>query len=91
MFLLLPSCCSLLLFPVVVPCCCSLVVAPLLLILCCCIFRRDHMEISVVDMTKDGRGIPNPVATFTQAFQNYRMLIYNYCDDVCMLQIALWC
>ena len=41
------------------------------------VFRRSNMEISVVDMSEEKRAVPNPVTTFAQAFQKYRMLASN--------------
>ena len=35
-------------------------------------FRKDNMEISVLDLSGESRSIPNPVKSFHEAFRDYR-------------------
>lgn len=36
------------------------------------------MEIAVLDLSEEERSVPNPVKTFSEAFQHYRELFTNY-------------
>ena len=44
-------------------------------------FRKTNNDIIVKDLSKDGdKRIPNPVRTFEEAFQHFRMDIFYYLD-----------